>query len=392
MLRDRSNSRFRRIQAFLHQHATSSLCLNQLDKKDTTILKALAILAIVFHNFFHVVVNVHENEFDFNPDRFSVFLHTVVHPALAIQSLFAFYGHFGVQIFIFLSAYGLAKSHWDDQSSWTSFMWSRIQKLYPMFGLVVLFWAVLASMHVGPVWVIRDAGPGILLMFAGVSNITPGLGLPPVGPWWFIPFIMQAYAIWPFLRNLTRRFGWPALLVLCLVCFFVTMAANPVLAHWSINLAVTPIARMRVLCLGIIAARYPIRIRSYLAVPAFAVLILGSEYRDFAYFISLSSVIACLWLYTRLRTVLRNSRSLEKIGEYSLAIFLVNGIVRVPFVYFAHSPSMQLFLGLASAAVTVAISAFFHYLLTPTPAQDQAPDFALSPLWHSPHPADAPSE
>jgi hypothetical protein len=169
-----------------------------------------------------------------------------------------------------------------------------------------------------------------------------------------------------------------------------TLAADPVLAHWSINLAFTPIARMRIFCLGIIAARYPIRIRSYIAIPAFAVLVLGSEHLNFAYLISLSSVFAFLWLYIKLRPFLRESRALEQIGNYSLAIFLVNGVVRVPFVYFAHSPSMQLCLGLASAAVTVAISAFFHYLLAPAP--DPVPEFAVSPLWMSSQPAEAAAE
>jgi peptidoglycan/LPS O-acetylase OafA/YrhL len=388
-MRKRSNSQFPRIRAFWHSlltakpvlnpSVTSSLCLNQLEKKDTTILKAIAILAIVFHNFFHIAVKVHENEFNFDPARFPVFLHTVVHPQLAIQAVFAFYGHFGVQIFIFLSAYGLARSHWDDESSWSSFMWSRIKKLYPMFGLVVLFWALLASMHLGPFWVIRDDGPSILLMFAGISNIIPRGGLPPVGPWWFIPFIMQCYAIWPLLRKLTRRFGWPALVVLCLICLIVTMAAYPVLARWSITLVMTPIARMRVFCLGIIAARYPIRINAYLAIPAFAMLILGSEYQGFAYLISLSSVIAFLWLYIKMRPLLRTSRALEQIGNYSLGIFLVNGVVRVPFVYFADTPFLQLTLAIASACVSLAISAFFHYLLAPPPKP--TPKFAVPPLW-----------
>jgi hypothetical protein len=40
---------------------------------------------------------------------------------------------------------------------------------------------------------------------------SPGLGLPPVRPWWFIPFIMPFYAIWPMLRRLTNKFGWPGL-------------------------------------------------------------------------------------------------------------------------------------------------------------------------------------
>lgn len=384
-----SRSPLHRTLSFVRTLFRLQLRLDELDKKDTTILKALAILAIVFHNFFHIAINVHENEFDFNPARFGVFLQTVVHPSFAIQALFAFYGHFGVQIFIFLSAYGLAKTHWDDPSSWRSFMWSRIRKLYPMFALVVLFWAVLASIQVGVLGLIRDSGAEIFFMLAGISNIVPGLGLPHVGPWWFIPFIMQAYAVFFILRSLTRRFGWPALVVLSLACYYITYVANPILAHWSVTLAMTPIARMRVLCLGIIAARFPFRIRSYVALPAFAIIILGSQYSNLSHLASLSAVFAGLWVYSKLRPILRNSRALEKIGDYSLAIFLVNGIIRVPFVYFAHTPATQLSLAVASAAVTIAISSFFHYLLPPAPKR--APAVTAPALWPA-RPADIGSD
>lgn len=353
--------------ASLRDTAKSRFLLGDLDKKDTAILKGLAISAIVFHNFFHVIGPVHENEFDFDPARFPVFLQTVVHPSAAIQSFFAFYGHFGVQIFIFLAAYGLAKSHWDDANSWITFMWSRVKKLYPMFGLVIFFWALLAAMQVGPLWVIRDAGPKLLFMLAGISNILPGLELPPIGPWWFIPFIIQFYAIWPLLRRLTNKFGWQGLVVLSIVCFLITYLANPVLAHSLINLTETTIGRMRVLCLGIIAARYPIRLNVFLAVPAFAIILVGSEYQAVSHFVSLSAVILSLWLYTKTRVLLRDVKILEQIGNYSLAIFLVNGIVRVPFVAFASTPVLELSLGCASAVVTFAISAFLHYLLEPSP-------------------------
>jgi hypothetical protein len=246
-------------------------------------------------------------------------------------------------------------------------MWSRVKKLYPMFGLVILFWAALTAIHVGPIWVIREAGPYLLFMLAGISNILPGLGLPPIGPWWFIPFIMQFYAIWLMLRRLTDKFGWPGLVTLSIVCFLVTLAADPFLAHWLINPVETPIGRIRVLCLGIIAARYPIRINALLAIPAFAIIVLGSEHLGFSYFVSLASVVLSLWLYLKTRPLLRRFRVLEQIGDYSLAIFLVNGIVRVPFVMFAKTPLLQLVLGCASAVVTFAISAFFHYLLGPSP-------------------------
>src|SRR3569833_837617 len=97
-------SLFLRRGSFAPKRFASQVPLNELDQKDTTILKALAILAIVFHNFFHVAVKVHESEFDFDPTRFGVFLDALAHPSLAIQALFAFYGHIGVQNFIILSA------------------------------------------------------------------------------------------------------------------------------------------------------------------------------------------------------------------------------------------------------------------------------------------------
>ncbi|HEY1577788.1 MAG TPA: acyltransferase [Terracidiphilus sp.] len=345
------------------------LPLTDLDRRDTAILKAIAIFAIVFHNFFHVLGPVHENEFNFDAGRFPVFLHTVVHPAFAIQALFSFFGHYGVQIFIFLSAYGLAKTHWDDESSWSSFMGSRIKKLYPMFILVVVFWALLAAIQEGAISVIRGVGPGLLLVLAGISNLVPGRDLPVVGPWWFIPFIMQFYAIWPLLRKLTRKFGWPGLVVLCVACFVVTFLANPFLiTHWSLNLAFTPIGRIRVFCLGIIAARHPVQIRSWLGLPAIGIIILGNEYHAVAHFSSLAIVVFSLWLYAHTRFLLRSFSWIEKVGNYSLAIFLVNGVVRIPFLAYARTtPLLQLSLGCASAAVTFAVSAFFHYLLEPAP-------------------------
>jgi len=256
-----------------------------------------------------------------------------------------------------------------------------------MFIMVVVFWGLLAAIQEGPIWLIRDAGPGLLLVLAGISNLVPGKVLPVVGPWWFIPFIMQFYAIWPLLRKLTKRFGWPGLVMLGLVCFALTILANPILAHWSLNLGFTPIGRMRVFCLGIIAARYPIQIRSWLAIPAMGVMILGSEYLFIAHFLSLAIVVFSLWLYGHTRFMLRSFRWVEQIGNYSLAIFLVNGIVRIPFVSFARTtPLLQLSLGCASAAVTFAVSAFFHYLLEPTPAT--APVHAQpQAVWNQSEPA-----
>ncbi|MGB6193773.1 MAG: acyltransferase [Terracidiphilus sp.] len=340
----------------------------EFDKRDTAALKGIAIAAIVFHNYFHPISRAHQNEFTFDPSRFWAFLATVKDPSLAIQAVFSFWGHFGVQIFIFLSAYGLAKSHWDDGSSWAEFMLSRVRKLYPIFGLAMLSWIALVSVDAGLVSILRQRGLEFILMLAGLSNILPGYKLPPVGPWWFIPFIIQFYAIWPLMRRFTMKFGGRGLLVLALLAVIATYLVNPPLERWQIDLLETPIGRMPVLCLGIAAARFPIRLNVWSAFPALVVLVLGSAYRGLWLFTFPAALIVMLFCYLKLRPTLRGSRLLQLLGEYSLPLFLFNGIVRAPFLSLAQSPLSQLVFGLISAATSLAVSMCIQWLLGPVSA------------------------
>jgi len=345
--------------------------LKGLDVRDTAVLKGLAISAIVLHNYFHVVSPVHENEFTFDPSRFRIFLQTITHPALATQAVFSFFGHFGVQIFIFLSAYGLAKSHWDTPEPWASFLRGRVKKLYPMFGLVVLPWIIGLTFQSGPLYVLRRIGPEILLMLVGLSNILPGYDLPPVGPWWFIPFIIQFYAIWPLMRKLTIEYSWPGLLALSILCLIVACVANPFLGRWSIDLFETPIGHMPELCFGIVAARYPIRMSGPLALSACVLVLLGSVYIAIWPFTFISATIAVLWTYLKMRQPLRTSRVLERIGGYSLFIFLINGVVRLPFLGLARSPQSQIVFGCVSALVSFTIAGLIQELIPPRPATER---------------------
>jgi peptidoglycan/LPS O-acetylase OafA/YrhL len=339
--------------------------LSDHDVRDTAILKGLAITAIVLHNFFHFVSPAQENEFTFDQARFRLFLESVHQPPLAIQAIFSFFGHFGVQIFIFLSAYGLAKSYWDGLPRWTTFMAGRIRKLFPKFGLIVLPWFITFTISVGLFPATKRVGLELVLMFAGLSPLLPGYGLPPVGPWWFIPFIIQCYAIWPFLRRLTLRFGWPGLAVLSIVCVAFARAADPMLAHWSVNLFLTPVGNMPVLCFGIVAARYPFRIDAPIAFSACAILMLGLVYVAIWPATFIAALLLALWLYRKTRERLRRCPLLERIGHYSCFIFLLNGIVRNEIVPFARSPASQLIFAFVNALLSFAIAALIHEFLLP---------------------------
>ena len=353
--------------------------LLDLDKTDTAVLKGLAISSIVLHNYFHFIGPVHQNEFSFQSARFWVFVAQIRHPSLAIQAFFSFFGHFGVQIFIFLSAYGLARSYWDNRVPWTTFMAGRLKKLYPAFGLVVIPWAVACSLLLGPLAFLKQAGLEVVLMLAGVSTILPGYGLPPVGPWWFIPFILQLYAVWFLLRMVTMRFGCRGLVALSLGCLVLTQLANPVLARWSINLLTTPIGRTPDVCFGIVAARYPVRIRARLALAAGAVLILGSFYAPLWPLTFLSALVLALWLYTKCRRSLRAIPFLHRIGHYSLFIFLVNGIVRDQFVDSTRTVFSQLVFAGLSAATSFAIAAAISEFLLPRKDRSAGLESAVMP-------------
>lgn len=338
--------------------------LRDLDQTDTSVLKGLAISAIVLHNYFHAIGPVHQNEFVFHPDQFWVFVGQIHHPSLAIQAFFSFFGHFGVQIFIFLSAYGLSRSYWDRPATWTAFMAGRWKKLYPAFGMVVVPWAVASGLLITPLAFYKQSGTELILMMAGVSTVLPGYGLPPVGPWWFIPFILQLYAIWFLLRKLTIRFGWQGLVALSVGCLVLTQLANPFLARWSINLFSTPIGRMSSVCLGIAAARYPMRIGAPTALTAGAVLLLGSIYAPLWPLTFVAALIVTLWVYMKWRRSLRAIPLIQRIGHYSMFIFLVNGIVRDQFKDMGRTVSSQLMFACLSAAISFAISAaMFEFLL-----------------------------
>ena len=341
----------------------------ELDPHDTIVLKGLAISAIVLHNFFHAVSPARENEFAFHPGGWAIFLHTVRQPELAIQALLSFFGYLGVSIFIFLSAYGLAKSHWDDEASWTQFMAGRIRKLFPIFAVVILPWTLIFALHTGLHQFLRSSLPQILFMLTGLAPLVPGMGLPPVGPWWFIPFILEFYAAFFLLRRLTKDFGWPGLVVLALLGIAVSSVAAPGLAHWHINLYETPLGRLPTLCLGIAAARFPFRVPASIAVAAGTVLVLGNEFRSFWPFTFTAAAVLSLWAYAEIGGSLRSSRVVACIGRYSILIFLLNGIVRDDFLSFATTPLLQLLFGAISAGASFTIAAIIHELvISPAPA------------------------
>lgn len=311
----------------------------KLDPRDSVILKGIAILAIAFHNYFHFLSPAKENEFAFAPQRIFVFLAALRDPRQIVPALFSFLGHYGVQIFILVSAYGLAIRYWDERPSWAVFVWGRVRKIYPMFVLAIGLWLLMACFSAGLnglLQILRDDGSSLVLMLLGILNLIPGHSLPPIGPWWFVPFIIQFYCLWPLLRRLTIRFGVAGLIVVSGASLLVVATCNDILvARWSINLLLSPVGRLPVICLGIAMARYRF-------VPGFTGVVLAglgfaaSNFSAWLWPLGFPCVsILMISAYESFRPQLRRSRLLMRVGECSMALFLVNGFTRIPFVEFA---------------------------------------------------------
>jgi len=332
------------------------------DTKDSLTLKGMAILAISFHNYFHLLSRVHENEFDFSQQRLFAYLASFGTPQRILSTSFSFLGHYGVQIFVFLSAYGLALKYWSDEP-WLQFVGGRIRKLYPMFLLAIGLWALWVGLvrgPFGPIEVLWRQGTVLLLTLTGLLNIVPWHRQLPVGPWWFMPFIMQLYCLWPFLRRIVRRFGAPGLCALSVISLGLTYALNDTLAaHWSVSILQTPIGHLPECCLGIAMARFGYRPGRVAAAVAAAVFILGNLLHQFWLLSFISGLILMIWLYLQFRPALRRCRPLAQVGGYSTAIFLVNGFVRLPFVLVAARTGLwyvRLLFGVESASMALAVA------------------------------------
>jgi peptidoglycan/LPS O-acetylase OafA/YrhL len=307
-----------------------------LDLRDTAVLKAVGIVAIVLHNFYHKLpATPKENEFDFNPDRFQHFLSAVTVPQQAFQSFLSAFGHFGVQLFIFLSAYGLAIKYWSI-SGWGPFVWSRIRKLYPSFFLALALWLALKLMDTGitgfPAF-LQKTGDDLVLTTVGLISLVPGYPLPPVGPWWFLPFILQFYCIWSGLAAFSRRFGPSGLAALSLASLALLVTVErPLDQRFAINLLETPVGHLPELCLGVAYARFGVRVHPGAALLALVLFIGGNLYPQLWPFTFISALVILLYAYDLTSGYLRNRPILEWIARVSMPVFFVNGFLRGPFL------------------------------------------------------------
>lgn len=194
-----------------------------LSKAQCDVLRGIAITGIFLHNFCHLLRGSNEeNEFTFIAERAGNMWHywTAGFDAFFPIQLFAFFGHYGVPIFFFLSGYGLVMKYENGNVSskggalgFIGHHWLKLFKLM-ILGLVLTIITYLACGQRHEIW-------EYVVQATMLSNVIPSLcDTQTPSPYWFFGAMVEVYVIYrllffPFRDKRYRHWRWliPVMLV-----------------------------------------------------------------------------------------------------------------------------------------------------------------------------------
>lgn len=349
---------------------------SNFSKRDTSIMKGFAIICIVFHNYFHwLYPSPGENEFDFFSSRIATFF-----KMLGNQSgdwfniLLSYLGHYGVQIFVLVSGFGLTISMINKPRSWESFVLTRLKKLYPLLlsGMVALFLGtILMESKLLSHYTMMELKSKLLF----IHTLIPNSGLSVNGPWWFFGLIFQLYLLFPLLFRWFQKWQWKAFVTVCVVSYGMIFLFRYGLTLYggSIVMMNAP-GHMPEFCLGMmLALRKDQKIGWGWLLLAIVIFCLGNVYALFYPFTFLAVSVIFLFVYQGLKRwpVKKHwlSGPLAYFGGISMTLFAVHGFFRTPVLKFAQTLSgpwgrfcSGLIFLLIVWAVAIAAKVFYDFL------------------------------
>ena len=194
-----------------------------LSRAECNALKGIGILGIMLHNDCHWLrVAIKENEYMFDIShglKLQQYFSTGIDENVLVQ-LFSMFGHYGVPVFIFLSAYGLVQKYELPDAPRLGrfeFIGNHYLKL---FRLMILGYVVmLASTYLMYDGVPTET-PYVIGGFFMVTNVMPFPNPSFVypGPYWFLGLMVELYVIYRLLLyrpgdSLWKGVGGPLLLI-----------------------------------------------------------------------------------------------------------------------------------------------------------------------------------
>lgn len=211
-----------------------------LSRAECNALRGLAIVGIFLHNYAHWLGPiVKENEYQFFQRNVDWLNQALIHPdANLLLHLLSFFGHYGVPVFLFLSAYGLVKKYErvtpslsvSREDAYAERRWGgafrflryHFLKLFKMMIVGFVAFTMIDAItpgrwHYDVMKVVAQLG-----MFNNLLP-TPDRQIWP-GPYWFFGLMLQLYIVY---RLLLYRRHWSVTVALMVLCVAVQLCFSP---------------------------------------------------------------------------------------------------------------------------------------------------------------------
>ena len=341
-----------------------------LSRAECSALRGIAIIGIVLHNYCHWLDPiVKENEYTWSRYNVDWFNQVTKNPDWNLPvHLLSFFGHYGVPVFFFLSAYGLILKYENGDETRHAqplrFIRYHYLKLFKM--MIVGFVAFTMIDAITPGSFTYDV-MGIISQLLMFNNMlpTPDKVIWP-GPYWFFGVMLQLYIVY---RLLLYRRHWIYIVGMIVVCWLMQVFCYPeseTLNRIRYNFmgGILPFGA------GLLYARYA----KVLTRPVYAVITMLSA--AFVYWFSYNYMLwfwvplfACTFCIGLVKIFpLSRLSSLEWLGSLSAALFVCHPITRKIFIPISRRGDIYTGLLLYIIA-SIAIAWLFRELLRriPTP-------------------------
>lgn len=202
---------------------------NILSKDNSLIMRGLAILAVMYHNYLGMVGFCATNEMSFVQARADAFFHLLAHPTGmggAVFHIVSFLGWLGVPVFVFLTGYGLAVKYPPEvRIDKFKYLKNCYLKLFFLLFPAILFFAAFDVLH--GAW--NHIAKRIIELSMLYNLYYPRLRVDP-GVYWYFSLTFQFYILYCFCRKWFKPWMLLLLSVLSLVVLYpLTWGKTPVL-------------------------------------------------------------------------------------------------------------------------------------------------------------------
>lgn len=309
---------------------------------DNALLKGLAIIAIVVHNFCHWIPGcVAENEYNFHVSN-TLHLLDVLRSGgpHVVLNLFSYFGCYGVAVFLFLSGYGVARKYeslYPPQGGNAIGVWRFARynalKLWRLMAVGLITLLAYEAIFTASGW--RHGVMSVVWWLAFLQNFFPQFAtdlLPRqdllLGPWWYFSLTMQMYMLY---RLALYRRGKGALVAWAAI----SVALQGAAVYIFNDPAQTMLHYLRYIfpgcllpfVLGVWAARYGLRISKWLWAGAAAVFVLAC-FSAAAWIIAPMAVVVMAIPAIKMPAGTMLRRGMEEAGKLSAALFVIHPVVR----------------------------------------------------------------